>query len=99
MIPYDPPREFHTGRAADVREKLVDLSCQPLESYDRTRAWIFPPFDGPFALVNGTKRHLTTLISEGQELVLDVGGGRRVYWANEKSARAATTPRVPAFAG
>ncbi len=81
IIAYDPPDEFHEWKKRDINEREVDLTMDALAIYDRVRAFVFPPFELPYAHINGRKKNLTTLASDADSLLIDAGEGRRVYLA------------------
>jgi len=81
IIPYDAPSEFHLWKRSAIDDKEVSLDKSPLDIYDRVRAFVFPPFELPYAFVDGRKRHLTVLRGDETNLLVDAGQGRCVYWA------------------
>jgi methionyl-tRNA formyltransferase len=79
-IPYEPPAEFHTYRNADIQDKHIDLTQEPIAIYDKVRSLTFPPYESPWSERNGRRGTLHLASHEGCELVVDAGRGRQVFF-------------------
>ena len=85
-VSYPEPEQPLNMRKDATKKEIADLNADPLLIYDVVRAYDFNGhFEPASTLIDGAKVYLTTTAREGY-LVLDAGGGRRVYRADYKPA-------------